>query len=106
MTTNMHVGDIIWDSSEDGRVQIGVGQCKDPSLVLIYGVTGVENCIVGTIISMVEAFEERRFFCPTPTAQYCGSLVGNDRFWLVRDVFHVGRKTCISIGGRHSRRRF
>ncbi len=50
---NMHVGDIvsIWDSSKDGRVQIGVGKCKDPSLVSIYGVSGVENCIVVTIIS-------------------------------------------------------
>ncbi len=56
----MHVGDTIsiWDFSKDGRVQIGVGQCKNPLLVLIYGVSGVENCIVITIISMIEAFEQ------------------------------------------------
>jgi len=55
----MHVGDIvsIWDSSKDGRVQIGVGQCKDPLLVLIFGVSGVEKCIIVTIISMFEVFE-------------------------------------------------
>jgi hypothetical protein len=59
MITYVHVGDIIfiWDLSEDGKVQIGVGQCKDPLLVLIYGVSGVENCIVITIISMVEMLE-------------------------------------------------
>jgi hypothetical protein len=59
MITNMHVGDTvsIWDSSKDGRVQIGVGQCKDPLLVLIFGVSGVEKCIIVTIISMFEVFE-------------------------------------------------
>jgi len=59
----MHVGDIIsiWDSSKDGRVQIGVGKCKDPSLVLIYGVSGVENCIIVTIISWLSS---ENFFAP------------------------------------------
>jgi hypothetical protein len=59
MTTNMHVGDIvfIWDSSDDWKVWIGVGQCKDPSLVPIYGVSGVDNYIVVTIVFVVEAFE-------------------------------------------------
>jgi hypothetical protein len=58
--TNMHVGDtiFIWDSNEDGRVQIGIGQCNNPLLVLIYGVSGMENCIVITIISMIEVFEQ------------------------------------------------
>jgi hypothetical protein len=103
MTANMHVGDtvFIWDSNEDGRVQIKIGKCKDPSLVSIYGANGVENCIVVTIISMVEVFKERKFFCPTPTTQYCGSSMGNDCFWLVKDVFHVGRRTCISIRRIH-----
>jgi len=55
----MHVDDkiCIWDSSKDGRLRIGVGQCKDPLLVSIYGANGMENCIIVTIISMVEAFE-------------------------------------------------
>ncbi len=59
MTINMHVDDkiCIWDSSKDGRLRIGVGQCKDPLLVSIYGANGMENCIIVTIISMVEAFE-------------------------------------------------
>jgi len=59
MTANMHVGDIvsIWDSNNDGRVQIGLGQYKNPSLISIYGASGMENYIVVTIISVVEAFE-------------------------------------------------
>ncbi len=59
MTANMHVGDIVssWDLSEGCRVRIGVGQCKDPSLVLIYDVRGMENCIIVTIIFVVEAFK-------------------------------------------------
>jgi hypothetical protein len=48
MIAEMNVGDTIsiWDSSKDGRVQIGIGQCKDPSLVPIHGANGVENYIV------------------------------------------------------------
>jgi hypothetical protein len=47
----------------------------------------VENCIVVTIISMVEAFEQQKLFYPTLTTRYCSSLVGNDYFWLAWDVF-------------------
>jgi hypothetical protein len=38
MAIKVNVSDTISirDSSEDGKVQIGVGQCKDPSLVSIY----------------------------------------------------------------------
>jgi hypothetical protein len=59
MIAYMHVGDIIfiWDLNKDGKVQIGVGQCKDPLLVLIYGVSGVKKCIFVTIISVVEMLE-------------------------------------------------
>jgi len=59
MIAEINVGDTIsiWDSSKDGRVQIGIGQCKDPSLVPIHGANGVENYIVLTIISMIEAFK-------------------------------------------------
>jgi hypothetical protein len=48
MIANMHVGDTIsmWDFSKDNKIQIGVRQCKDPLLVSIYGVRGMENCIV------------------------------------------------------------
>jgi hypothetical protein len=35
---------------------------------------------------MVEEFEQQRLFCPTPPTQYCGSLMGNDCFWPIRDV--------------------
>ncbi len=60
MIANMHVGDTIsiQDSSEGGKVQFNVGQCKDPLLVLSYGANGMENCIVVTIISVIEAFEQ------------------------------------------------
>jgi hypothetical protein len=59
MTANMHVGDTIsiYDLSKDDRFQIGVKECKDPSLVLIYNANGVENYVIVTIISMVEVFE-------------------------------------------------
>ncbi len=52
MIVNMHVGDTIsiQDFSKDGRVQLGVGKCKDPLLISIYGANGMENCIVVTII--------------------------------------------------------
>lgn len=55
-------------------------------MVSNYGANGVENCIVVTIISMVEAFEQRKFFYLTLIAQYCRSSVGNDYFWLAWDV--------------------
>ncbi len=59
MTTNMNLNDIvsIWDVNDNYRVQIGVGQFKDPSLVSIYEASGVENCIVVTIVFVVEVFE-------------------------------------------------
>ncbi len=90
MITNMHVGDTvcIQDSNKDGRARIGVGQCKDPSLVLIYGVNGMENCIVVTIIFVVLVFEQRKFFGPTQI----GSSMGNDCFWHVRDVSMLEEK--------------
>jgi hypothetical protein len=70
MTINMHVGDmfLIWDFNDDQRDQIGIGKCKDPSLVPTYGVRGVDNYMVFTIISMIEALEGQRLFCPTLVA--------------------------------------
>jgi hypothetical protein len=49
------------------------------------------SCIVVTIISIVEAFEQRKLFYPTLTTRYCISLVGNDYFWLAWDVFLLGK---------------
>jgi hypothetical protein len=59
MIANMHVGDTIsiWDFSKDTKIQIGVWQCKDPLLVSIYVASGMENCIIVTTISAIEAFE-------------------------------------------------
>jgi len=63
MTKNMHVGDIvsIWDSNDDQRVQIGVGQCKDPSLVLI-GTSGMENYIIVTIVLWLRSLSNEDSF--------------------------------------------
>jgi hypothetical protein len=36
----------IWDVDENERVRIGIGTCRNPSVVLIYGPYGVENCIM------------------------------------------------------------
>jgi hypothetical protein len=36
----------IWVSCENERMNIGIGTCKDPLLVLKYGSCGVENCLV------------------------------------------------------------
>jgi hypothetical protein len=40
----------ISDLSKDGRVQVGTRKCKDPIVVLMCGVNGIENCLVVTII--------------------------------------------------------
>ncbi len=82
MIANMHVGDIIFiqDLNEDGKDQIGVRQYKDPLLVSFYGVSGVENCILVTIISVVEVLEQQKLFYPILATQYCKSLMGNDSF--------------------------
>ncbi len=68
-------------------------------MVLIYGASGVENCIVVIIVSVVEAFEQQILFCPTLATQYCGSLVGNDYFWLVMDVFMLEEKLIFLLEG-------
>jgi hypothetical protein len=88
MREELNVGNMvsICDSSEDGRVQIGVGQYKDPLLVSIYGVNGMETYIIITIIFMIEAFKQQRVFFPILATQYYRSLVANDYFWLARDV--------------------
>jgi hypothetical protein len=52
----------------------------------MHGVNGIENCLVITIIYGFEPFEQQRLFCLTLVTRYCGSLVGNDYFWLARDV--------------------
>ncbi len=80
---------VIWDSNEDGKIQIGIGKCKDPSLGSIYDVGGVENYIVIYIIFVFEHFEQQKLLCLTPVAKYCSSLVGNDCFWLARDVLLI-----------------
>jgi hypothetical protein len=48
----------VWDFCENEQVKIGIGTCKNSSLVLIYGSCGVENCLVVSIEIVHEAFEE------------------------------------------------
>jgi hypothetical protein len=43
--------------NEDGKIQIGIGKCKYPSLVSIYDVGGMENYTIIYIIFVLEHFE-------------------------------------------------
>ncbi len=70
----------MWDFRENEQVKIGIGTCKDSSLVLIYGSCGVEDCLVVSIEIVHEAFEEQKLFCPTPTTKYYRSMVGMEVF--------------------------
>jgi hypothetical protein len=48
----------IWDVDENERVKIGIGFCRDSSIVPIYEPCGVENCIVVLMESMNEDCEQ------------------------------------------------
>jgi hypothetical protein len=67
-------------------MKIGIRMCKDPSLVSIYGLCGVENCMVVLIETMHEAFEKWKLFCLVSIAKYCGSIVGIEVFWPFKDL--------------------
>jgi hypothetical protein len=36
----------LWDTDENGKVRIGIGTCRDLSIVLIYGPFGLEKCTI------------------------------------------------------------
>jgi len=67
-------------------VKIGIGMCRDPSLVLIYGQFGMENCMMVLIETVHEAFKERKLFCPTPTTKYSKSTIRMEVFWSFKDL--------------------
>jgi hypothetical protein len=67
-------------------VKIAIETCKDPSLVLIYGSCGVENCMVVSIETVHDAFEERKLFCLAPTTTCCGLAIGMMVFWPSKDL--------------------
>jgi hypothetical protein len=67
-------------------VKISIGMCRYSSLVPIYGLCGVENCMVVSIETMHEAFKERKLFCLAPTTRYCESMVGMEVFWPFKDL--------------------
>jgi hypothetical protein len=46
----------IWDSCEDEKIKIGIKICRDPSLILIYGLSKEENCIMVLFVAMFECF--------------------------------------------------
>lgn len=48
----------IWEVHENERVKIGVEMCRDPSIVLIYGPCGVENCMMVLIEIVHEDCEQ------------------------------------------------
>jgi hypothetical protein len=52
----------IWDVDENERVRIGIGTCRNPSVVLIYGPYGVENCIMVLIEATNEDYEQGSYF--------------------------------------------
>ncbi len=67
-------------------MKIGIGMCRDPSFVLIYGQFGVENCMVVLIETVHEAFKERKLFCPAPTTKYCRSTIRMEVLWSFKDL--------------------
>jgi hypothetical protein len=71
----------IWDMDENERVKIGIGMCKDSSIVLIYEACGMENYRVVLMESMNEDYDQWKLFCLIPSARYCKSKVGIKVFW-------------------------
>jgi hypothetical protein len=69
------------DIDKNERVKIGIGTCRNLSIILIYGPCGMENYIVVLIKAVNEAYEQRKLFCPIPSVRYCGSMVGMEIFW-------------------------
>jgi hypothetical protein len=48
----------IWDAGKNERVRIGIGTCRVPSVVPIYGPSGMEDCIVVVIEVVNEDCEQ------------------------------------------------
>jgi peptidyl-tRNA hydrolase len=65
----------IWDLRENEKVKIGIGTCRDPSLVPIYVVLGVETYTMALIEAMFEAFEEHKPFILALVAKYFKSTI-------------------------------
>jgi len=76
----------IWDARKNERVKIGVGMCKDLSIVLIYGPCGVDSCIMVLIGIVHEDCEQWKLFYIVPTARYCGSTIVMEVFWPCKDL--------------------
>jgi hypothetical protein len=84
-------------------MKIGIKTCKYPSFVLIYGQSGMENCMVLLIEIVHEASKERKLFCLAPTTRYCRLVIRMEVFWpfkvllcndeLVVMVFNQGNLT-------------
>jgi hypothetical protein len=70
----------IWDLQETERVMIGNGSCRNPSLVLIYVISGADTCIMFLIEIMFEAFEEHKLFILTLVVRCFRSIVGMEIF--------------------------
>jgi hypothetical protein len=47
----------IWDLCEDEKIKIEIKTCRDPSLVLIYGLFRDKNYIVVLFVVMFECFK-------------------------------------------------
>jgi hypothetical protein len=71
----------LWDVDENERLRIGIGMCRDSSVVPLYGTYGVENCIVVLIEVVNEDCEQQKLFCLVPNVRYYGSTMGIEVFW-------------------------
>ncbi len=76
----------IWDFHKNERVKIGIETWRDPTLVPIYGLCKVENCMVVSSETVHEALEEQKLFCLAPTTRYCGSMIRMEVFWPFKDL--------------------
>jgi hypothetical protein len=66
----------LWDVDENERLRIGIGTCRDLSVVPLYGPYGAKNCIVVLIEAVNEDCEQQKLFYRVPSVRYCESTMG------------------------------
>jgi hypothetical protein len=59
------------------KVQIGCGECRDPTLVHIFGPFKLEYCIIVAPPMVFESMAQQNLFCPSPRIKCCN--LGIDR---------------------------
>jgi hypothetical protein len=48
------------------NMQIGCGECRDPTLVHIFGPSKLEYCIIVSPLMVFESMAQQNLFCPSP----------------------------------------